>query len=163
MAVVEPVTKLDSRYSSEGAAMTPWFDARDSLDEARIFWLATVRPDGRPHVTPLFSVWVENTLYFSTGEGERKAKNLAGNTHCVILTGRNTIDGLNVIVEGEAVQITDEAKLRQVAKKYASKYNWHYTVRDEALFGVGGKSLVFEVQQSTAFGFGTGDVFSQTR
>jgi general stress protein 26 len=153
------MTKLNSRYSSVGAAMTPWFDAQNSLDEARIFWLATVRPDGQPHVTPLFSVWVDEALYFGTGEGERKAKNLAGNARCVILTGCNTDDGLDVVVEGVAVRITDEAKLRRVARKYASKYNWHYTVRDEALFGVGGKSLVFEVQPSTAFGFGKGDVF----
>jgi uncharacterized pyridoxamine 5'-phosphate oxidase family protein len=163
MSGVVPVTELQSRFSSEGAMKTPWLDARDYLDGARIYWLATVRPDGRPHVTPLFSVWVDSALYFCTGETERKAKNLAGNAHCVILTGCNTTEGLDVVVEGEAVRVTDEAKLQRVAGRYASKYNWHYTVRDGAFFGAGGRALVFEVQPSTAFGFGKGDLFSQTR
>ena len=163
MTRVEPLTELQSQFSSPGALPTPWIDALDFLDDARIYWLATVRPDGQPHVTPLFSVLVDNALYFGTGESERKAKNLAGNSQCVILTGCNTIEGLDVVVEGEAVRVTDEAKLQRVAGRYASKYNWHYTVRDGALFGAGGRALVFEVQPSTAFGFGKGDIFSQTR
>ena len=163
MSRVDPVTELKSQFSSPGALPTRWVDALNYLDDARIYWLATVRPDGRPHVTPLFSVWVDDAMYFSTGEGERKAKNLAINAQCVILTGCNTVEGLDVVVEGEAVRTLDEAKLRRIAQRYASKYNWHYTVRDEALFGAGGKALVFEVQPATAFGFGKGDVFSQTR
>ena len=163
MAGVGPATTLQPRFSSEGATSTSWIDARDFLDSARIYWLATVRPDGRPHVTPLFSVLVDDTLYFCTGPGERKAKNLAANSHCVILTGCNQVDGLDVVVEGEAMRVIDEPRLQRIAARYASKYNWHYRVRDGAFVGPGGQALVFEVQPTTAFGFGKGERFSQTR
>jgi uncharacterized pyridoxamine 5'-phosphate oxidase family protein len=163
MTGISPRTTLDPQFSSQGAASTSWIDAREFLDSARIFWLATVRPDGRPHVTPLFSVLLDGVLFFSTGPGERKAKNLAVNSHCVILTGCNQVDGLDVVVEGEAVRVLDESRLQRIAAQYASKYNWHYRVRDGAFAGPGGEALVFEVQPTTAFGFGKGEQFSQTR
>lgn len=163
MSGVLPATELNPRFSSEGATSTSWIDARDFLDSARIYWLATVRPDGRPHVTPLFSVLVDGTLYFGTGRSERKAKNLATNSHCVILTGSNQVEGLDVVVEGEAVRVLDEPRLQRVAAQYADKYNWHYRVRDGAFFGSAGEAIVFEVQPTTAFGFGKGERFSQTR
>lgn len=163
MSGVGPTTILQPRFSSEGTISTAWIDAREFLDSARIYWLATVRPDGRPHVTPLFSVLVDGALYFSTGPGERKAKNLAANSQCVILTGCNQVDELDVVVEGEAVRVIDEHRLQHIAAHYASKYNWHYRVRDGAFAGPGGEALVFEVQPTTAFGFGKGERFSQTR
>ena len=63
----EPVTELDARFSSDGATPTGWIQARDQLEKAEIYWLTTVRPDGRPHVTPLFAVWLDGALYFCTG------------------------------------------------------------------------------------------------
>ena len=73
----EPTTELDPRYSSEGASPLPWAEGRRRIEEAGIFWIATVRPDGRPHVTPLISVWLDGAAYFCTGPQERKARNLA--------------------------------------------------------------------------------------
>src|SRR3981081_4741332 len=63
----KPVEELDTRFSSAGASPTPWPEARERLSEAEVFWLSTVRPDGRPHVTPLLSLWHNDALYFSTG------------------------------------------------------------------------------------------------
>jgi hypothetical protein len=63
---------------------TPWAEIRDSLGEAETTWLATVRPDGRPHVVPLGALWVDGTYYFTTGQGTVKGDNLAHNSHCVI-------------------------------------------------------------------------------
>lgn len=163
MSEVRPATTLQRQFSSEGAVATTWIDARELLDSARIYWLATVRPDGRPHVTPLFSVLVDGTLFFCTGPGERKAKNLAANSHCVILTGCNQVEGLDVVVEGDAVSVSDAPRLQRVAERYASKYNWRYRVLDGAFAGPGGEALVFEIQPTTAFGFGKGEHFSQTR
>jgi len=140
-----------------------WAEARDILEEAKIYWLSTVRPEGRPHVTPLFAVWLDGALYFCTGEGERKAKNLVGNPHCAITTGCNVIEGLDLVVEGAAVQISDEGKLQRVAAIYASKYDWQYKVRDGAFYGEGGRAEVYEVTPITAFGFGKGELSSQTR
>ena len=122
-----------------------------------------MRPDGRPHVTPLFAVWLDGALYFCTGQGERKAKNLVGNPHCVITTGCNVLEGFDLVVEGEAVQVRNESKLQRVAEGYASKYDWHYTIRDSAFYGEGGRAEVYEVGPTTAFGFGKGEMSSQTR
>jgi general stress protein 26 len=158
-----PVVDLHPQFSSDDATPTPWSEAREHLEKAGIYWLATVHTEGRPHVTPLFAVWLESALYFCTGPSERKARNLVHNPHCVITTGCNVIEGLDVVVEGTAVQVSDEARLQRVADAYASKYDWHYTVRDGAFYGEGGKALVYEVAPGTAFGFGKGETFSQTR
>ena len=98
----EPIAELDARFSSEGATPTQWTEARQLLEAAEVFWLSTVRPDGRPHVTPLLAVWLDDALYFCTSSPERKAKNLDHSPHCVLTTGRNSLDGLDIVVEGEA-------------------------------------------------------------
>jgi uncharacterized pyridoxamine 5'-phosphate oxidase family protein len=166
MAANEPVTDLDPGYSTPGATPTPWAVAHDRLTEAKVFWLSTVRPDGRPHVTPLIAIWLDGALYFCTGPEERKAKNLAENPHCILTTGCNSYDeGFDIVVEGEARRLTDEDILRRVAAAYEAKYgsDWHFDVRDGAFVHGPGVALVFEVPPAKAFGFGKGDTFSQTR
>ena len=103
----EPSTEL-TPFSSEDAVATPWDRGRGLLRDAELYWVTTVRPDGRPHVTPLIGVWWEGALHFTTGATERKGRNLAANPHCVLTTGVNTLaDGLDVVIEGEAEQVTD--------------------------------------------------------
>jgi uncharacterized pyridoxamine 5'-phosphate oxidase family protein len=161
------VTELDTRYSGDDATPTPWADAREQLEQAEVFWLSTVRPDGRPHVTTLLAVWLDEALYFCTGAGECKAKNLAHNPHCILTTGCNTLDqGLDIVVEGDALRVTDQSRLQRIADLYELKYGseWRFDVRDGAFNGQGGNvALVFEVAPSTAFGFGKGASPSQTR
>jgi len=167
MAQNKPVTELDSRYSSQDATPTAWSDAIAQLEKAEVYWLSTVRPDGRPHVTSLLSVWLDDALYFCTGASERKAKNLEHNAHCILTTGCNSFKhGLDIVVEGDAVRVIDEAKLEQIADLYEAKYgsDWRFDVRDGAFNGQGGNvALVFEVAPTTAFGFGKGTSSSQTR
>jgi uncharacterized pyridoxamine 5'-phosphate oxidase family protein len=168
---MEPTAKLDSRYSSDGATPTGWADARKRLQDASVFWVSTVRPDGRPHVTPLLSVWLDHALYFCTGQNERKAKNLERNPHCILTTGCNAFDhGLDLVVEGDAARVMNDIRLRQIADAYESKYgrDWRFDVRDGFFFHQGvdegpGPVVVFEVVPVTAFGFGKGKEFSQTR
>lgn len=167
MAAKEPVAELDARFSSDEATATGWAEARRRLAEAELYWLSTVRPDGRPHVTPLISVWLDHALYFCTGATERKAKNLAQNPHCILTTGCNALnEGLDVVVEGDALRVSHDAKLRRIAEAYESKYgsDWRFTVRDGAFHqeGVGGEAVVYEVAPSTAFGFAKG-AYAQTR
>lgn len=50
-------------FSEAGAAPTPWTTALQQVEEADTFWLSTVRPDGRPHVTPLIAVWHEDATW----------------------------------------------------------------------------------------------------
>jgi general stress protein 26 len=166
MTVKEPETKLNPRFSSPGASAIEWSTGRKRIEGAELFWLSTVRPDGRPHVTPLISVWLDDATYFCTGPDERKARNLAENPNCILTTGCNLLEeGLDVVIEGEARQIRDEALLERVADAYESKYgsDWHFDVRDGAFHAEGsGEALVFEVAPTTAFGFGKGE-YSQTR
>jgi hypothetical protein len=161
-----PTTELDPRYSSPGAVPTDWEAAREQLAEAGIFWLSTVRPDGRPHVTPLLAVWLDGALHFCTGEEERKSRNLAANSHCVLTTGGDAVDeGLDLVVEGEAVRVRDENGLRRLADAWEAKYgsDWRFEVRDGAFqHQDGGHALVYEVRPETAFGFRKGQ-YSQTR
>jgi nitroimidazol reductase NimA-like FMN-containing flavoprotein (pyridoxamine 5'-phosphate oxidase superfamily) len=164
MPVTEPVAELNPRFSSADATATPWAEALGVLEAAEVFWLATVRPDGRPHVTPLLSVWLDGALYFCTGASERKAKNLVHNAHCILTTGCNTLQGLDLVVEGDAVPVSDEARLKRVAERYAAKYDWQYAVRDGAFHGDSGNvALVYQLVSSKALGFGKGKVSSQTR
>src|SRR5687768_9850962 len=135
MAEKEPIAELDGQFSSGGAPATAWAEAVGLLEEARIYWLATVRPDGRPHVTPLFAVWSEGALCFCTGEGERKAKNLRENARCTVTTGCNVVEGLDVVLEGAAARVRDEEKLGRLAGLWKAKYDWAWRVRDGAFLG----------------------------
>lgn len=162
----EPRTELATGFSDERAVATPWSRAAAILADAELFWISTVRPDGRPHVTPLPAVWVDGSLHFCTGSGERKAKNLAANPSVVLTTGTNTWNqGYDVVVEGEAVRIADDDRLRELAGAWEAKYGsfWHFEARDGYFHHGPGRALVFEVAPRTAFGFGKGEPFSQTR
>jgi hypothetical protein len=161
-----PRTELDARFSSDGAQPTAWTNASHQLEAAAVYWLTTVRPDSRPHVTPLIAVWQDQTLYFCTGPDEQKAKNLEHNPHCVVTTGRNQIDeGLDVIVEGDAVRVRDDAHLTSVAGAYEAKYGseWHFDVKDGSFAHEAGEAWVFAIAPAKVFGFGKGEPFSQTR
>jgi nitroimidazol reductase NimA-like FMN-containing flavoprotein (pyridoxamine 5'-phosphate oxidase superfamily) len=89
----DPVPELDGRFSDPGAEATPWAATGEVLETARLSWLATVGADGRPHVTPLVSVWLDDAAYFTTGPGEQKAVNLATNPQVVMTTGCNRWTG----------------------------------------------------------------------
>jgi Pyridoxamine 5'-phosphate oxidase len=162
---------MDPRFSSPSAVARPWAETRAELDRAGVYWLSTVRADGRPHVTTLIAVWFEGALYFCTGPGEQKAKNLAANPHSVLTTGRNTYDeGLDVVVEGDAVRITDDDRLQAIAGAFEQKYGseWHFDVRDGAFAHADAPdpddfAHVFEVVPVKVLAFAKGEPFSQTR
>jgi nitroimidazol reductase NimA-like FMN-containing flavoprotein (pyridoxamine 5'-phosphate oxidase superfamily) len=161
----DPTGTVDPRFGDEGAGPTPWSDVREALAEAELFWLSTVRVDGRPHVTPLIAVLVDDTLHFCTGVTEQKARNLERNRSCTITTGSNAwARGLDVVVDGEAVTITDDARLQRIADTYEAKYGsvWHFDVKDGAFDGGGGPAHVFEIRPAAVFAFAK-DPHSQTR
>jgi hypothetical protein len=170
----KPKVDLDQRFSSHDAAATPWGVGRRGLEAADVFWLVTVRPDFRPHATPLLSVWLDDALYFCTGPTERKARNIDRDPHCLLLTGSGSAqEGLDLVVEGEAVRVTDEATLQRAADAWVAKYGpeWQFIVRDGAFRHADdslrgddpGMALVYKVVPETAFGFGKGAPYSQTR
>ena len=162
----DPVIEL-SPFSSEGATPTAWTRGLEELHAAEVYWLSTVRPDGRLHVTPLLAVWVEGALYFCTGSTERKAKNLAQNPNCVLTTGRSALEGPDVVVEGEARPVSAVAERTDVADAYERKYGRHFGPGG-TWAGLGdairsGDACLFRVTPTVVFGFGKGERYSQTR
>jgi hypothetical protein len=162
----EPMTELDERFSDPGAGATPWSEARDVLEAAELFWITTVRADGRPHVTPLVAVWLDDAVHFCTGAAEQKGVNLVANPHVVLTTGCNRWDeGLDVVVEGNAVRVTDDALLRRLAEAWTGKWDgrWTFEARDGAFqHGDEGEALVFAVAPTKVLAFAKGE-FSHTR
>jgi nitroimidazol reductase NimA-like FMN-containing flavoprotein (pyridoxamine 5'-phosphate oxidase superfamily) len=141
---------------------------------APVFWIATVRPDGRPHITPLLAVTLDGALHFCTGPDERKAKNLERNPSCILLKGSNALDhGLDVVVEGDARRVLDHGRLERLAAAYLEKYGdeWRFEVRDGGFAHAGGSvreedvslAHVYEVAPARALGFARGATYSQTR
>jgi nitroimidazol reductase NimA-like FMN-containing flavoprotein (pyridoxamine 5'-phosphate oxidase superfamily) len=163
-----PVTALDQRYSGANAQAVSWEDTKRLLEAAQISWISTVRADGRPHVTPLVAVWTDGTLYFTTGVGEQKFVNLRANPYVVLTTGTNDWDhGIDVVVEGKAELVTDEAVLTRVAKAYSAKWDgaWQFEVRDGRFYNHGADewpSEVFGVAPTRAFAHSKGEPFGAT-
>src|SRR5215212_10582105 len=113
---MSPEAELDARFGDDSAEPTPWPAAVQVLEEAELFWISTVRADGRPHVTPLPAVWHDGALHFCTGAAEQKGVNLARDPRCTLTTGTNVWKaGLDVVVEGHAERVTDEPTLRVLA------------------------------------------------
>ena len=162
----EPVTEIDTRFSAPAASAVSWDETRRAIAAAELFWICTVRADGRPHTTPLVAVWLDGALYFATGPGEQKAVNLAGNPHVTLMTGCSQWDrGLDVVVEGDAVRVTDEDTLRRLAAAWTAKWDgrWHYQVGDGAFQHEDGSVvLVFSVTPGKVLAFGKG-TFTHTR
>jgi nitroimidazol reductase NimA-like FMN-containing flavoprotein (pyridoxamine 5'-phosphate oxidase superfamily) len=161
-----PTTTLDRRYSQPDAVAAGWEETRSVLESAQLFWISTVRADGRPHVTPVVAVWAEGALHFCTGAEEQKFANLRANPHVVLTTGCNRWDeGLDVVVEGEAVRVTDEDRLRRLAKAWTTKWEgqWQFAVRDGSFqHQPGGAAIVFSVTPSKVFAHAKGDPFGAT-
>lgn len=114
-----------------GSAALPWSRARDLLatqtpHENLTFFVGTVRPDGRPHAAGVGAIWVDDALYFVSGPGTRRARNLAANPACTVSVRLN---GLDLTMEGEAHRVADAATLERVAAVYGEG-GWPATVED---------------------------------
>jgi general stress protein 26 len=161
-----PTTTLNPVFSNPSATPTSWEDTQRMLEEAELFWIATVRADGRPHMTPLVAVWRDDALHFCTGDMEQKAANLRSNENVILMTGcNNWDDGLDIVVEGKAVRVTDPSTLQQLAETWTSKWDgrWQYEPDGHGFTGEGGVNIhVFTVRPDQVFAFGKGD-FSHTR
>jgi nitroimidazol reductase NimA-like FMN-containing flavoprotein (pyridoxamine 5'-phosphate oxidase superfamily) len=167
----EPITTLDTRNSPPDGVVTSWEETRRVLETADLFWLSTVRADGRPHVTPLVAVWHDGAIHFTAKETAQKAVNLRGNPHVILTTGYNQILGLSVVVEGDAVRITDQDTLERLASVWETKWDgesWLYQVRngyfclyDEDERVIVDSNLVFSVKITRVFAFGRGQTRHQ--
>jgi general stress protein 26 len=164
--MTEPTTTLNAEFSDQGASATSWDDARRALETAELSWIATVRADGRPHMTPLVTVWLDDVLHFCTGPHEQKAVNLRDNQNVVLMTGCNRWDGgVDVVVEGRAVRVTDRSTLERLAEAWTHRWDgrWTFEPGPEGFTGGGTETVwVYAVPPDQAFAFAKGE-FSQTR
>ncbi len=126
--------------ADEGRGLLPWSWADERLRGRYIWWLASTRPDGRPHLMPIWAVWVGEGVGFSTGSDSRKAKNIAGNSLVTIAPERGVE---SVIVEGEVVALPDELRATFFAA-YKAAYDFDMSTMDEP---------VFMVKPTKVFGF----------
>lgn len=154
---MQPITELDRRFSTPAAEATDWETVQRAIGEAETFWITTVRADGRPHVTPLVAVWLDDALHFCTGADEQKAVNLEANGRVILTTGCNDWrEGLDVVVEGEAVRVTDEGLLRRLAQAWTKKWDgsWQFDVKEGAFWhDGGGAAIVFRVKPKKVLSF----------
>lgn len=163
----EPDAELGP-FSSPNAQATPWASALAVLGEAEVFWLSTVRPDGRPHVTPLLAAWSLGGMCFTTGGQERKAHNLENNPQCALTTGTNALTGVDVVIEGLASVVDERPDREQAVADFERKYGAHLTSPEGTWYGLGeavvaGDVRLYRVAPTVGFAFGKLPVASQTR
>ena len=165
----DPITTIDLAHSgSPDNVATPWEETRRVLETAEVFWLSTVRADGRPHVTPVAATWLDGTLYFGTGSIAQKFKNLRGNPHVVLTTGNNHLaSGLDVVVEGDAAPCTDAAVHERFYQQQVILWGdgWPIQLQGGILWdeSTGEPLLLFAVTPTKIFASARGDQWSQTR
>jgi hypothetical protein len=154
----------DMLQPSDPAATIPWPIARDRLKDGRLFWWATTRPNGRPHVRPVFAVLVDGLLYSTTNPTAGKAANVAANPRvaCTVST-----DDIDFIVEGTVAPVTDTATLERVADAYRSKYGWPVTVQEGAFHAPFGAPTAgpppyqpYALTPDVIYGLGTNDTYN---
>jgi PPOX class probable F420-dependent enzyme len=110
---------------AEGSGLLPWSWAEDRLAASHDYWVATTRPDGRPHVMPVWAVWDAGYLWFSSSRGSRKARNLDADPRLTMTTD-NALEP--VVVDGTAARVLDlEARSRFMGLSNA-KYGTDYPV-----------------------------------
>lgn len=133
--------------------LLPWGWARSRLVDARTYWVASTRPDGRPHCRPVWGVWLADGLWFSTGSLARR-----------ILPARpavsvNVPDGEQVVVlEGTAAVRTERDDLQRMCDAYSRKYDHPMAPSDDGRVGDpdGNAGPAFLVTPDVVFGWGSG-------
>ena len=146
---------LDPRFS-EAEVPLDWQTVTDALAAAELYWLTTVRKDGRPHVTPLVGAWLDDSFVFCTGPEEQKAKNLGHSTAVAVTTGVNAWkQGLDVVVEGDAERVTGRDALAPLADAIREKYHgeWVFTPAEDGFGHDGHIAHVFRVPPAKVLAF----------
>jgi nitroimidazol reductase NimA-like FMN-containing flavoprotein (pyridoxamine 5'-phosphate oxidase superfamily) len=165
--------KIDPRYGDPSATAPAWDDIERLLTDAQLYWIITVRPDGRPHAVPLVGVWHDGAFAFCTGVEEQKQRNLGANPNVAVTTGSTGANGWDsgkdVVVEGAAVRVTDADELQALADAWFAKYgeDWKFAVHGQEFVeishsgaGTEGGAWVYRVAPAKVMAFG--DAHGQT-
>jgi hypothetical protein len=115
MSAVASAENIDL-YGSPDIA---WSGILELLEAGRAqrFWLATVDPDGAPHLNGIGARWVDGVLFFKSGARTRKSKNLERDGRCVISA---ELPDFDLTFTGNALRVTDEATVQRLADLYAA-------------------------------------------
>jgi PPOX class probable F420-dependent enzyme len=106
--------------------MTPDPQVERRLQTEQNLWLATVRPNGTPHLVPIWFVWVAGKIYLCTAADSVKVRNLLQNPHVSIALE----DGSQpIVIEGLAQPIG--AAPKPVIKAFKEKYDWNISTDSE--------------------------------
>lgn len=147
----------DLRFGDPEVTSPPWSEVEGLLRSADLYWLTSVRTDGRPHVTPLVGVWHEDGFVFSTGAGEQKQLNVAHDPRVAVTTGVSRwTEGTDVVVEGWARRITGRERLAGPAEAYRDKYgdDWAWQPAEDDFVAEGLRPWVYRVEPSKVLAFG---------
>jgi general stress protein 26 len=161
----DPAARLVEEFSDPQTSALPWSQVVAELESAQMYWLSTVRRDGRPHVAPLPAMWLDGRLHFCTGAHEQKARNLEANANCALTTGTSTFRaGVDVVVEGAALPVTDNGTLARLAPMWKEKLEWVFKLGDGVFIDAesGSPAIVFAVTPAKVLAF-TKNPYSQTR
>ncbi|WP_026245506.1 MULTISPECIES: pyridoxamine 5'-phosphate oxidase family protein [unclassified Streptomyces] len=155
-------------FSSPGVRATPWASTLAVIGGAEVFWLSPVRPDGRPHVTPLLAAWSLGGMCFTTGGQERKARDLEHDPRCVLTIGTNTLPGVDVVIEGVVSVVDDRSRRERAVADFERKYGTHLTGPVGPWYRLGeavivGDVRLYRVAPMVGFAFGGLPASSQTR
>jgi general stress protein 26 len=165
--------KIDPRYGDASATAPAWDEIERLFIDAQLYWIITVRRDGRPHAVPLVGVWHDGAFAFCTGAEEQKHRNLDSNPQVAVTTGSTGANGWasgkDVVVEGRAMRVTAPEALHELADAWFAKYgdDWKFEVRGQEFFelsdsggSTGGGARVYQVAAHKVIAFG--DVHGQT-
>jgi len=136
--------------ADKGTGLLPWSWAVERLERSHDYWVATIRPDGRPHVMPVWGIWLENAVWFSSSRGSRKARNLAANPNCTVTTD-NAFEP--VVIEGTAELVQDVTAIAAFVININDKYRTGYGVD----FFSAAENACFRVHPRWAFGLTESD------
>ncbi|OWY63670.1 hypothetical protein B7486_51765 [cyanobacterium TDX16] len=141
-----------------------WSELADRFAEAQTIWITTVSQDGRPSSRPIFSVWLDGALHFTTNPTARKAQDIAATGACTVSV---TADEMDLVIEGVAEPVADEELLQRIADAYVEKYGWPVTVVDgafDAPFGAPSAGpppyLPHVLTSQRAYAFGTTETWA---
>jgi len=109
--------------ADEGRGLLPWSWAEERLVGSHDYWLATITPDGTPHLMPVWALWHDGRLWFSSSNGSRKARNLDVQPRCTVSTD-NPLEP--VVVQGLAMRVTDRDALAAMLRAENAKYGTSY-------------------------------------
>jgi PPOX class probable F420-dependent enzyme len=113
---------------ADGSAL-PWSRVVEWLTGARSYWVCTTRADGRPHSMPVWGLWLDGTVWFSTDPRSLKARNLESRPDVVV----HLESGDEVcVLEGTATRVRDAEPLQRFDDAYLEKYDVRPSAMGEA-------------------------------